>query len=824
MLSISLRSAAVVLLLGSALSESPSDELPYSINSVQSTRLAESNFWHPRLETNRSVTVWHNLRKCEETGRSGNFRKAAGLEEGSYQGLRFDDSDLYKVLEGASRVLTDGPDEKLEQALDELIVAVAKAQQPDGYIYTVMQVPHPLGKPVKGVVPGERWIHERESHETYCMGHLIEAGIAHYQATGKRALLDVAIRAADRLVADFGPGQMELPAGHQEVELALARLSQVTGNQSYLKLASWFLEQRGRLSDDRQRLWSTYFQDHVPVREQREAVGHAVRAAYQYAAMADVAVLTDDEQYREVLRALWENVASRKLYITGGIGGGAGEGFSGEYDLPNLRAYNETCSSIANILWQQRMFQLEGHAKYVDILERCLYNSFLSGISMEGDTFFYPNKLASVSGQNRSPWFRCACCPPNVLRFIPQIPSLFYASREGMIYVNLYGSSTAELKLDSTNVRLDQTSNYPWDGDVEIEIQPEQAAQFKIALRLPGWLNAPFPSDLYSYVSSEEQKPIRALITVNGETLAPEIEKGYAIVERQWQPGDVIRLELPMPVRRVAAHQAVTSCRDRVALMRGPIIYAVEAGDNSGNVHNLMVPANASFEPEQRLELLGGVVVLKGEVDTVAEAIDGELEIVKHELTAIPYYAWAHRGKQAMRVWHAMKPEVAWPTRLERAYTRASVTTSGHNPWTSPQAVKDQIIPSHSSDNETPRFLWNQNDHQPMGAGALEVSEEKQKLQERKHWIQYEFAAPETIRRTAVFWVTNPNGNWAVPKSFRFSYREGEEWKELPGKVPVPAADALQEVTFAPVETSAIRLEVVPNENKAVGLMEWIVE
>jgi hypothetical protein len=419
----------------------PSRGSDYAIQPVSANQVAftPDNFWFPRLETNRVVTVAHNFEQCEKTGRLDNFRKAAGEKIGTYEGLRFNDSDVYKAIQGASYALASKPDPNLEAELDALIASIARAQQSDGYLYTVMTVPHDPAKPVKGVVPGQRWMHEQESHETYCMGHLIEAGVAHYRSTGKTNLLQVAIKAADLLVRTFGPGKLEFPSGHQQIEIGLVQLHRVTGDSRYLELAQFFLDQRGRVSDDRQRDWGAYFQDARPVREETEAVGHSVRAAYQYMAMADVAALTGDNQYTKVLKQLWENVAGRKLYVTGGIGGGAGEGFSAEFDLPNLHAYNETCSSIANLLWQQRMFQLTGDSRYVDVLERCLYNSFLSGVAMSGNLFFYPNRLASLDGARRTPWFPCACCPPNVVRFIPQVPELFYATKPGEVYVNLYG-------------------------------------------------------------------------------------------------------------------------------------------------------------------------------------------------------------------------------------------------------------------------------------------------------------------------------------------------------------------------------------------------
>lgn len=802
---------------GSAATPSP-DATP-----VLTTRLLESNFWHARLQTNHHVTARHALAQCESTGRINNFRIAAGDAEGTYRGLRFDDSDFYKVIEGVSRILMDSPDPALEAELDRLIDIVARAQQPDGYLYTVMQVPHPEHAPVKGVVPGERWVHEQESHETYCMGHLIEAGIAHHQATGKRSLLNVAIKAADCLDDNFGPGKLELPSGHQQVEIALARLSKVTGDERYLKLAEFFLEQRGRLSPDRKRHWGAYFQDHLPIRQQTEAVGHAVRAAYLYMAMADVASATGNDEYRKVLHTLWGNVAEKKLYLTGGIGGGAGEGFSAEYQLPNLRAYNETCSSVANILWQQRMFVFDTDSKYIDIAERCLYNSFLSGVSLEGDAFFYPNKLTSVNGHQRSPWFRCACCPPNVLRFLPQVPSLFYSTRQNTLLVNMFGSSETRVTLPAGEVRLVQTSRYPWDGKVALEVHPRKPSSFTLAIRHPGWINKPFPSDLYRYADQLPEHETSFQITVNGKPHRGAVSGGYEHITRRWRPGDRVEFEFPMPIRRVVASDKVSACRGRVALMRGPLVYAAEGHDNDGMVHSLLVQNGSRFTPTMRDDLLGGLVTITGNVQNLATGPDGNAIAKSHRMTAIPYYAWAHRGRSPMRVWLAADSRSAWPIPTDLAYSRAKITTSGANRWTPTGAVNDQHLPLSSDDTETPRFLWDNTSSAPVGAGELEGTPTSSSFKDGVRWIQYDFVEPITLSSTAIYWATDAHGRCAIPTDYRVLYLDHGVWKRIKAKLPAPQPDQLQSIAFEPVTTTAVRLEVVTRKQKSAGIMEWAV-
>lgn len=599
----------------------------------------KGGFWGKRLEINRTVTIPRAFRHCEETGRIDNFVKAAGQMPGPFRGLHFDDSDVYKVIEGASYSLAVQRDEALERYLDGLIAKIAAAQEPDGYLYTARTVDPENPPEVAGPT---RWSNLKDSHELYNVGHLYEAAVAHFQATGKRALLTVALKNADLLVRTFGPGGRHEVPGHQEVEIGLAKLYRVTGERKYLELAKFFLEQRGR--EERHGLYGTYYQDHLPVVEQREAVGHAVRAQYMYAGMADVAALSGDSAYLEPLERLWENVVGRKLAITGGVGARHyGESFGDDYELPNKEAYNETCAAIANALWNHRMFLLHGDAKYIDVLERVLYNGFLSGVSLGGDLFFYPNPLASDGGYRRSPWFECACCPGNVTRFLPSIPGFAYATRGRSLYVNLFLPSVARVELGKDVLTIEQETDYPWQGDVAVKVGVRQETHFVLLVRVPGWARGrPVPSDLYRYL---DETPADLSLKVNGHTWPCELQQGFAVIDRTWAPGDVVELHFAMPVRRVVAHPQVRADAGLVAIERGPVVYCLEEVDNAAKVSSLALPDGAELTSQFRPELLGGVVVVQGP----GTLLEGKTREVT--LTAIPYYAWANRTDGSMSVW-----------------------------------------------------------------------------------------------------------------------------------------------------------------------------
>lgn len=617
--------------------------------SFTDVQIAEG-FWADRMKVNRDVTIRYCFDKCEQTGRISNFAKAGGLMEGEFEGIYFNDSDVYKVIEGAAYSLSIHPDPELETYVDGVIDKIAAAQWQDGYLYTHYSVPTRQ--------PGKRWTNVRDMHELYCAGHFFEAAVAYYQATGKRKILDVAIRLADYIDSVFGEdGKIDVP-GHQEIEIGLVKLYQVTGRERYLRLAKSFLDWRGR--KDLREIYGTYCQDHLPVLEQTDAVGHAVRAGYMYSGMADVAALAGDDGYIEAIDTIWKNVVSRRQYITGGVGARhGGEAFGNDYELPNKSAYNETCAAIANAMWNHRLFLLHGDAKYIDVLERVIYNGFLSGISLQGNKFFYPNPLESRGGYQRSEWFGCACCPTNIVRFVPSIAGYIYAQRDDCAYVNLFVGGSGQMKVAETNVRLTQHTRYPWDGHVKITVEPQQSEEFTVAVRIPGWARGqPVPSDLYRYMNDSKEKVV---LKVNGKAVDLVMDKGFAVIRRKWHSGDVIELDLSMPIRRIMAHGNVKDDIGKVALQRGPIVYCAEGVDNAGHVRNLVLTDNAVLEAKYRGDLLNGVVVIKGRVKGLERGKDGVLIEKSQQFQAIPYYAWAHRGAGPMAVWLSRTIEAAKP-------------------------------------------------------------------------------------------------------------------------------------------------------------------
>ena len=605
------------------------------------------DFWSSRIETNRTVTIPYGFEKCEKEGRIRNFERAGGLLEGEYEGkMPFDDSDIYKIIEGASYSLTVHPDPTLDKYIDDIIEKIAAAQEEDGYLCTWKTI-NPDTTPAWWVKPGPRWHNLGASHELYNAGHMYEAAVAHYLATGKRNFLNIALRNADLIVETFGPGKKLAVPGHQIIETGLIKLYLVTKNKKYLDMAKFFLDERG--NGEGHDLYGSYSQDHKPVVEQTEAVGHAVRAVYMYAGMTDIAAIMKDSSYMKAVDNIWENVVSKKIYITGGIGARhEGESFGDNYELPNLTSYNETCAAIGNIYWNHRMFLLHGEAKYIDVLERTLYNGMISGVSLEGNTFFYPNCLESdgkfkfnQGSLTRKAWFDCSCCPTNVTRFIPSVPSYIYAYRGDSLFVNLFVASEAEVNINGIGLKISQETEYPWDGKMKMTINPKRDKIFSLNIRIPGWaLEKVVPSNLYRYL---EKNAPPVTLKVNGEPLDYNINKGFAVITRMWSKGDIIELDLPMPVRRVLANEKVKDDRNKVALVRGPVVYCAEWVDNDMNVLQLVIPDETDFSSEYQQDLLNGVVVIKGEV------LDKSGE--KGELIAIPYYGWAHRGPGKMAVW-----------------------------------------------------------------------------------------------------------------------------------------------------------------------------
>lgn len=633
----------------------------YPIQTVPFTSVKFTDtFWLPRIKTNHTVTIPASFERCENTGRVKNFEMAAAKSGKFCTIFPFDDTDIYKTLEGASFSLSLYPDKKLDEYMDQLIAKVKAAQEPDGYLYTARTIdpsaPHEwAGK--------QRWEKEREmSHELYNSGHLYEAAAAHFQATGKRNLLDIALKNADLVCSVFGPGKKHVAPGHEVVEMGLVKLYRITGKKEYLETAKDFIEERGRYNGydpKNPNPWKNgaYWQDHIPVVQQDEAIGHAVRAGYLYSAMADVAALTDDKNFVKAIDAIWENMVQKKIYVQGSIGAVAdGERFGDNYDLPNLTAYNETCAAIANVYWNHRMFLLHGDSKYMDILEKSLYNGLISGVGMDGKSFFYTNAMEIRNNfshekmeAERAGWFPCSCCPTNVVRLIPSVPGYMYAQNGSDLYVNLFVNSSANLTVNKKAVAIEQKNNYPWDGNLSFIVTPSGSVPFNLLVRIPGWAqNQAMPSDLYFFESRSDNA---VTIQVNGKPVPLNIRNGYAVISRTWKKGDRVEVVLPMEVRRVAANAKVKDDNGKVALQRGPIMYCAEWVDNEGRTSNIILPSDAHLKAEYNAGLLNGVGVLKGEALVVKVTDPHTVTTVKQMFTAIPYYAWAHRGKGEMTVW-----------------------------------------------------------------------------------------------------------------------------------------------------------------------------
>jgi uncharacterized protein len=798
-----------------ALAAHPQTPRDYPVQPVPFTAVhVHDGFWAPRIEINRAVTIPFAFQKDEETGRIDNFVRAAKalrgepLENRKPPGYPFDDTDIYKVIEGASYTLSVHPDPKLDAYLDTLIAKIAAAQEPDGYLYTARTIdplhPHSWSG-------AQRWVLEGvNSHELYDLGHLYEAAAAHYQATGKRNLLDIALRTANLLVQTFGPGRQVIWPGHQIVEMGLVKLFRVTGDERYLQLAKFMLDSRGPGGSERGAGNPYVEADKRPV-DQTEATtgGHAVRAVYMYSGMADVAALTGDTAYVGALDRIWESVAGRKLHITGGIGArAAGESFGADYELPNLSAYNETCAAVGNDYWNHRLFLLHADSKYIDVMERTLYNGLISGVSLDGKTFFYQNPLEATgfaSKDQRSPWFGVACCPGNITRFMASVPGYVYARRGDAIWVNLFVASDAQIKLDDgRTVAISQETRYPWDGAVRIAVDPGKPGPLTLHVRIPGWArNQPVPTDLYRFQGASTEA---ATLKVNGKPVPLELDKGYAALTRTWKKGDTIELHLPMPVRRVVASDSVASDRGRIALQRGPIVYTAEWADNpNGKVRNLVLPASARLAAEYRPELLRGVEVVTGRAVALAYDAAGQVTRADQPFTAIPYYAWANRGRGQMIVWLPETEAAARPEPYPTLATTAKVTVSG-KPQHNPEAIHDGEIPASSSDPASYFDWW------PERGG--------------REWVAYEFAKPATVSECRLYWFDDTGrGSVRVPASWRILYKDGEEWKpvELAAAYGVEK-DRFNSVTFQPVTTTALRVEVTMQPTFAAGLQKWIVK
>ena len=761
-------------------------------------------FWSPRIEINRTVSIPSAFHECEVNGRFDNFAIAAGLIKGEHKGdFSFDDTDPYKVIEGASYSLAVHYDAKLDHYLDSVINIIAKAQEPDGYLTTC--VTNKCTR-LSGWWGTHKW-EKINSHELYNSGHLIESAVAHYRATGKRTFLNVAIKNADLVCKTFGPneGQIHRPGGHPIIEMALCKLYKVTGNKKYLEGAKYFVDETGRCTDGHRP--SEYSQDHMPILQQQEIVGHAVRAGYLYSGVADVAALTGDKAYFEALKRIWENMSSKKLFITGGIGSRPqGEGFGPNYELFNHTAYCETCAAIANVYWNYRMFLATGESKYIDVCERALYNNVLSGVSLSGDKFFYDNVLESDGEHERQKWFGCACCPGNITRFVASVPGYMYAQQGRDIYVNLYAQGKAKIG----KVELEQTTDYPWDGRISIKVA-KGAGKFAIKLRIPSWLKtSPTNNSLYKY---NDAAPVYA-ITVNGVKVAAD-GGDYATIQRNWKKGDVIEIDFPMNVRRIVANDNAEDNRGKVALERGPIVFCLEGSDQAdGKVFNKYILNSANISARYDASMLNGVMTLSGDAKELQQ--DGTVKDVRFR--AIPYSTWNNRGPQQMEIWVANTPTKAVATPLATIASKAQTFSNrgpiqNDAPETAPVdswagGVNDQWEPKRSSDISKPYHYW------WLKQGTTEA-------------ISYQFDKEYDVSNVQVYWLEfdHYDGDFRTPESWALYYKDANgEWQEVEGHSPYTVQkDCYNSVDFKPVRTTGLKILAKLRKGESGGVLEWKV-
>ncbi|SHF92594.1 hypothetical protein SAMN05444274_11341 [Mariniphaga anaerophila] len=772
----------------------------YNINPVPFTAVkVVDNFWAKRIQINTDVTIPIAFNHCEITGRIDNFKVAGGVLDGDFRSTSpFDDSDVFKVIEGAAYALQMNPNKELELYTDSIIDFIAMSQEDDGYLYTYRTI---MGDDSHPWIGSKRWEYTHIlSHELYNVGHMYEAAVAYYLATGKRKLLDVAIKNADLIAKDFGWDAFQSYPGHQEIEIGLVKLYNVTGDSKYLELAKFFLDIRGNVDRDKK----TYDQSHLPVIEQDEAVGHSVRAAYMYTAMADIAALTGNQDYVKAIKKLWKDIVYTKLYITGGIGSAGGhEGFGVKYELPNPAAYCETCAAVANVFWNHRLFLMEGDAKYIDVLERSLYNNVLSGVSISGDHFFYPNPLESYFGHERQEWFGCACCPSNICRFMPSMPGYIYASKDKEVYVNLYIASEANFELGNNKVYVIQHSDMPWEGHSEIVVNQDLDETITLKLRVPGWArNEAVPGGELYWFKNVSNKMVG--VKVNGESVDYTIDKkGYINISRKWS-GDKVEVELPLEVRKVACNPQVDGNVDKIALQRGPIMYCSEGLDfESGQVANIVLKENTSLTCQFEEDLIGGVVTING-IAIEGQRLNSErTEFNKVEFKAIPYYAWCHRGTTPMVVWYATNENASRPKPAPTIANASEISGSVMN--IAIESVRDQILPSGSNDKNTPKFHWWPHENQ-------------------NEWITYTFKEPQKISGTKVFWFDD-NGGCRPPESWKVYYLKDNEWVPFKNKYKYGVEiNIINQVEFEPEKTTAVKLEVQLPKKSSSGLYEWIVE
>ena len=785
-----------------------------------SVKVWNNTFWGQRLETSRKVTIPLAFSKCETEGRYKNFERAAhpspSYNVGELMPYSFDDTDPYKTIEGASYILQTYPDNKLKAYIDSVLNIIGAAQEPDGYLYTARtqnpQNPHPWAG-------SKRWSKEEDlSHELYNLGHMIEGAVAHWQATGSRKFLDIAIRYADCVVKEVGPnpGQACVVPGHQIAEMALCKLYLATGNKKYLDEAKFFLDYRGKTE-----IRQEYSQSHKPVIEQDEAVGHAVRAAYMYSGMADVAALTGDSAYIKAIDRIWDNIVDKKLYITGGIGAtNNGEAFGPNYYLPNMSAYCETCAAIGNVYVNYRLFLLHGDSKYYDVLERTLYNGLISGVSMDGGGFFYPNPLESMGQHQRQAWFGCACCPSNICRFLPSLPGYIYAVKDRNVYVNLFLSNSSKVSIDGKTVSLSQETNYPWNGDVKIKVDNSKAGKFGMKIRIPGWVKGqPVPSDLYSY--SDASRPTYK-ITVNGRSVPASLtEDGYYTIYRNWKKNDVVNVHFDMDVRTVRADNKVEADRGMVSVERGPLVYCAEWRDNAFDIMSVLLNREPKFSEgklsyssfiadslKTKLQQYSdqNITTLATDAQTLAYDNSGKLTTQNVKLELIPYFAWCHRGSGNMKVWLPQDVKATRPSVPATLASQAKIASS--TPSSSMRSIADGLVPADENDRSVPYFHW-------------------WPKQNTTEWITYTFPEAKQIQSTTVYWFDDqPWGGCKIPDSWTIQYKDANgNWQNVENvdSYPIKKGTACT-ANFKPVKTSEVKISVKQPAKFSCGLFEWSVK
>ena len=804
----------------------------YPITQVPFTKVkvAQNTFWGQRLKASQEVTIPLAFSKSEETGRYTNFSNAAQhikdpskvfeIKDGT---LSFDDTDPYKTIEGASYLLQTYPNAKfkggrLDKYVDSVIAVIASGQEPDGYLYTSRtqnpQHPHSWAG-------SKRWERVEDlSHEFYNLGHLCEAAVAHYYATGKKNFLNVAIKYADCVCREVGdkPGQASVVPGHQIAEMGLAKLYIATGEKKYLDLAKFFLDKRGKRDPEwkqsRGGLYdkdgyfhslSEYSQSHKPIVEQDEAVGHAVRAGYMYAGMADIAALTGDKAYVDAIDRIWDNIVGKKYYITGGVGATAsGEAFGANYELPNMSAYCETCAAIAQVYLNYRLFLLHGDSKYYDALERSLYNGVISGISIDGGKFFYPNPLQSIGQHQRQPWFGCACCPSNAARFIPSLPQYIYAVKDNSLYINLFNSNTVNVKVGKKNVTLSQQTNYPWDGDVALTIN-NGAGNYALKIRIPGWVkNEVVPSNLYTY---SDTKRLGYTVKVNGKPVEGELKQGYFVIDRAWKKGDKVDIHFDMEARTVRANGKVAADKGRVSVERGPIVYCAEWPDNKCDVLSVLINQEPKFTLGSEEIMNTKVQTLTTDAQTLNFSKEGKLQTTDEKLVLIPYYAWNHRGAGKMTVWIPQDLNATTPALPASIASESKVSASTRN-LPALSSINDRLVPADENDRSVPYTHW-------------------WPKKNTTEWLAYDFAKAETVSSATVYWFDDaPWGGCRVPESWKLYYKnDAGEWvavKNLNSYDVVKGSANI--VNFEPVKTTAVKLEIKQPKEYSCGLFEWSVK